>query len=258
MLPRGFDAPRSGLEGASGPAATYLCPKLRTYLHKYVLRSVLSCPGGFSIPSMTALTYTIPLPPVPASRRRVPLRGKLYYPKTYAYWRDAAAAYLPTPAAPVLGLCKVLIDVACKRPQTPTADMPTGDVNNYAKAALDAISAAGIWRDNKQVRTLAIEKRYAEPGEIPHILIAIVPLESCEKINYTAIRNDYHEWLVREQGAPLFSEYEAYTETLCRFCNLELEADRLHWSFQLPSEVTLSRWYSHYCKYTQPLQPNLS
>lgn len=249
--------PGSGLEGASGPAATYRSPSCISAC-KYVLRSVLSYPGGFSIPSMTTLTYTIPLTPVPASRRQVPLSGKPYYPKAYAYWRDAAAAYLPTLAAPVLGLCKVLIEVVCKRPQTTTADTPTGDVNNYAKAALDAISAAGIWSDDKQVRTLAIEKRYAEPSETPHILITIVSWELCEKINYTAIRNDYHEWLVREQGAPFFSEYEAYTETLCRFCNLELDADRLHCSFQLPSEVTLSRWYSHYCKYTRPLQPDLS
>ena len=80
----------------------------------------------------------------------------------------------------------------------------------------------------------------------------------CEKINYTAIRNDYHEWLVREQGAPLFAEYDAYAETLCRFCTLALAADRLHWSFQLPSEVTLSPWYAHYRKYSQPPQPNLS
>lgn len=207
---------------------------------------------------MTTLTYTIPLPPMPASRRRVPLRGKPYYPKTYASWRDGMTAYLPTLAAPVLGLCKVLIDVACKRPQTLTADTPIGDVDNYAKAALDVISAAGIWGDDKQVRTLAIEKRYAEPDETPHILITIVSLEPCGKINYTAIRNDFHEWLVREQGAPLFAEYETYAETLCRFCTLELDADRLHWSFQLPSEVTLSRWYSHYRKYTQPLQPDWS
>jgi Holliday junction resolvase RusA-like endonuclease len=215
-------------------------------------------PGGFPILSMTTLTYIIPLAPVPASRRWVPLRGTPYHSKTYASWRNAATAYLPTLAAPVLGLCKVLIDVACKRPQTLTADTPTGDVDNYAKAALDAISAAGIWSDDKQVRTLAIEKRYAEPDETPHTRITIVFLEPCEKINYNAIRSDYHEWLVYEQGAPLFAEYEAYVGTLCRFCTLELEADRLHWSFQLPSEVTLSRWYAHYRKYTQPLQPNLS
>ena len=207
---------------------------------------------------MTTLTYTIPLAPVPTSGRRIPLRDRPYYPKTYAAWRDAAAVYIPTPAAPVLGLCKVLIDVACKRPQTLIADTPTGLVDNYAKAALDAISAAGIWGDDKQVQTLAIEKRYAEPGETPHIRITIVSLQPCERINFTAIRNDFHGWLVREQGAPLFAEYEAYVETLCRFCTLELEADRLHWSFQLPSEVTLSRWYAHYRKYTQPLQPVLS
>jgi len=207
---------------------------------------------------MTTLTFTIPLAPVPASSRRVPHHDRPYFPKTYASWRNAAAAYIPTPVAPVLGLCKVLIDVVCKRPQTLTAAAPTGLVDNYAKAALDAISATSIWGDDAQVRTLAIEKRYAEPGETPHILITIVSLESCEKTNYTAIRNDYHEWLVREQGAPFFTEYEAYIETLCGFCNLELEADRLHWSFQLPSEVTLSRWYEHYRKYTQPLQPVLS
>ena len=255
MLPRGFDVPWKWPGRGFRSSGSSPIPTLRTYLHKYAVRSALSCLGGFSIPSMTTLTFTIPLAPVLASSRRAPLRSSPYCPKTYASWRDAAAAYLPTPAAPVLGLCKVLIDVVCKRPQTLTTDTPTGLVDNYAKAALDAISAAGIWGDDKQVRTLALEKRYAEPGETPHFLITIVSLEPCEKINFISIRNDFLAWLVREQGAPLFVYYEDYVETLCRFCTLELEADRLHWSFQLPSEVTLSRWYQHYRKYTQPLQP---
>lgn len=107
---------------------------------------------------MTTLTYTISLAPVPTSRHRLPLHSKRYSSKTYASWCDAAAEYLPTLAALVLGLCKVLIDVVCKVPQKLTADNPAGYVDNYARAVLEAISAAGILGNDQQVWALAIEK----------------------------------------------------------------------------------------------------
>ena len=207
---------------------------------------------------MTTLTYTIPLPPVPTSLPRGPLRGKPLHLKTYLAWRDATAAYLPAPAEPLQALCKVLIDVACKQPQKLTMATPTGGVDIYVKSVLDAVTAAGIWNDDKQVVALSIEKRYADKGEAPHTRITIVNVEPSEKVNYAAIHDAFRNWLVHERGAPRLDKFEDYVENLRRFCTLELDADRLHWSFQLPTEVVMSRWYVGYCKYTQPLQPNVT
>lgn len=45
---------------------------------------------------------------------------------------------------------------------------PRGDVDNYAKAPLDAITKAQVlWHDDDQVLELVTSKRFALPGEQP-------------------------------------------------------------------------------------------
>lgn len=51
--------------------------------------------------------------------------------------------------------------------------MPIGDVDNYAKAALDAITSADIWADDKLVVEMTVRKRYTEGHEQPHTFITI-------------------------------------------------------------------------------------
>lgn len=123
------------------------------------------------------MQFRIDLDPVPASRPKVPRRGKPYYLPTYAAWREGAAAFLPTTHEPLTGPLAVFLDVACKRPKKPSKPMPRGDADNYAKAALDAITSAGIWVDDVQVVELTVRKRYAEPGETPHTRIEIEDAE---------------------------------------------------------------------------------
>lgn len=122
------------------------------------------------------LTYRIELAPVPAARPRVS-RWSTHYPKTYEAWRQAAGAYLPRQVDTLSGLFAVTIESVCKRPQKLTSPTPNGDVDNYAKAAMDAITSAGIWHDDKHVVSLLSTKRYAEKGEPPHTLITITPTE---------------------------------------------------------------------------------
>lgn len=55
----------------------------------------------------------------------------------------------------------------------------------------------------------------------------------------------YHAWLKARAGRP-FSEFESYVEGLCRYCTLEIEAGRMFWSYELPGEYTLKRWFMNY------------
>lgn len=114
------------------------------------------------------------LAPVPAARPRVGQYGT-YYPKTYARFMRAAEEELyplslgrePTDET-------IYVSVMCvaERPKTGTLPHPRGDVDNYAKAVLDAITKAQlIWHDDKQVKFLAVEKRYALGVEDPHIAV---------------------------------------------------------------------------------------
>ena len=113
---------------------------------------------------------TLPVAPVPAARPRVSKWGT-YYPKTYKNWMYDAAASMAslTPPTPDEAPVFVLVSTVCKRPKNPANSFPIGDVDNYAKAILDAITKAGImWKDDKQIVTLIVGKRYAEEDEEPH------------------------------------------------------------------------------------------
>lgn len=50
------------------------------------------------------------------------------------------------------------------------------DLDNYAKAALDAASKAGLWYDDGQVAELNMREFYAAKGERPSVEIRIEPL----------------------------------------------------------------------------------
>lgn len=112
---------------------------------------------------------TIPLPPVPASRPRVSKWGT-YYLKTYATWKAEAERLLSEYKVPGLLEKAVHVEVHsfAKRPKKLTRPYPRADVDNYAKAVLDAITKSEcLWKDDDQVIQLTTTKRYAEPGEEP-------------------------------------------------------------------------------------------
>lgn len=118
-------------------------------------------------------TCRIELAPVPAARPKVPRNGRPYYPKTYAAWREEAAALISYDGEPMAGPLAARIRMVCKRPQRPKDCIPRGDVDNFAKAVMDALTAAGAWGDDVQVVDLRITKRYAEKGEMPHSIVSI-------------------------------------------------------------------------------------
>lgn len=123
------------------------------------------------------LRIVIGLAPVPAARPRVARFGT-YYPPTYKAWKKDALVFMPKVSSVLEGPLSVDMEIICKRPKKPTSSIPVGDVDNYAKAALDAVNDAALWGDDKQVVSMHVSKRYAEPGEEPCTVISINKLEN--------------------------------------------------------------------------------
>jgi len=102
--------------------------------------------------------------------------------KHVAPWRsDVRSACLDAAGKPLAffdGGVYVELLFILKRPvSTPKSRTPAAvkkpDIDKLARAILDAIGSAGIWRDDSQVVTLAAYKRIAMPDETPGCRIKI-------------------------------------------------------------------------------------
>lgn len=111
--------------------------------------------------------------PVPASRPRVTQWGT-YHAKPYKAWLAEAGKHLAaeTYRAPE-GHLIVKVEVVCTRAKTSKLTTPKGDVDNYAKAILDALTHAGVWSDDKWIVKLTVVKRFADPGETARTIVEI-------------------------------------------------------------------------------------
>lgn len=115
------------------------------------------------VPKGTLFFFRLDFPPVPAARPRV-ARWGTYYPKTYKVWMEDAFKALIKFERPVRisNPVNVSIIVRVPRPKTTERAWPRGDVDNYAKAALDAVTKAGCcWEDDDQVVNLSVIKQYS-------------------------------------------------------------------------------------------------
>lgn len=125
------------------------------------------------------LRFCIDVAPVPASRPRV-TRWGTYYGKTYKNWMAAAAKSLAQQRDDywlIREQCAVCLEIIAERPKTTKRPEPRGDVDNYAKAALDAITKTElVWDDDDQVVALFVSKRFAEPDERPRTEVEVYPL----------------------------------------------------------------------------------
>jgi crossover junction endodeoxyribonuclease RusA len=97
-------------------------------------------------------------------------------------WRsDVRSACLDLDGRPVVhfdGAVCVRLDFVLKRPaSTPKKRTPMAskrpDIDKLARAILDAIGSAGLWRDDSQVVKLSAVKRLAEIDEAPGCHIRI-------------------------------------------------------------------------------------
>ena len=126
-------------------------------------------------PTAGGVSIVIPVPPVPASRPRV-TRWGVYYGKTYKNWMIDADLSVPEAARPLPAPLRVDVEIVAARPKTTQRYSPRGDVDNFAKAALDALTKKGYWRDDDDITELFVSKRYALPGEEPSTNIKIATI----------------------------------------------------------------------------------
>ena len=122
-----------------------------------------------------AITFSVPGNPVPQPRPRVSTRGgfaRAYVPAkhpVHAYRQAIADAALEAGATPVTTEpLTVILDLVFARPASHLTTkglrkgaplLPRYDVDNCAKAALDALNGVA-WVDDAQVAKLVVEKSY--------------------------------------------------------------------------------------------------
>ena len=131
--------------------------------------------------SNAALTFTVRGNPVPQPRPRVAARGKFanaYTPKSHPVHDYRKAIAIGAAAYPAMrgGISdqplSVIINLTFERPpshlnksgiKASAPRLPKADVDNVAKAVLDAINGVA-WHDDSQVAELIVRKSYGTAG----------------------------------------------------------------------------------------------
>jgi Holliday junction resolvase RusA-like endonuclease len=111
-------------------------------------------------------------------------KARVYDPGTAEGWKGqiALAAREHMPAAPIDSAAGVQLQFMLPRPRghfrkhglkADAPEFPLGkpDLDNLAKAVLDALVVIGFMRDDRLVRRLSISKHYAENGPGCHVRI---------------------------------------------------------------------------------------
>lgn len=124
------------------------------------------------MPEITTLTFFITGIPKPQSRPKFARAGgfvKTYSPKTNWYEICYAVALQNRPEVPFDGPISVGLSFALPRPKSAPKRVVwpavRPDLDNYEKAMLDALTQAGIWKDDGLICDLHSVKFYAEGCE---------------------------------------------------------------------------------------------
>lgn len=125
------------------------------------------------------VSFTLALPPIPAPRPRVRVHngvGFAYYAGKYKTFLTEAPTAIPESPLFFDKGTPVHVDVTfyCTKPKKPTNLYPVGDIDNYLKSILDAITKNGTyWHDDVQIVSLKASKVYDEQMEPrTHVIIA--------------------------------------------------------------------------------------
>lgn len=103
-------------------------------------------------------------------------RWGTYYAKGYKAWMANAAHLINEAKRPLSGPLFVHTELVCERPKTTKRAYPRGDNDNFEKAVWDALTKKRFWEDDDQIVQNFTSKRFALPGEEPHVYVGISPL----------------------------------------------------------------------------------
>lgn len=144
---------------------------------------------------MTRLAFSVTGTPIPQPRERVrivmPRRGKPfaqhYVPSDHPVWRWKSAvagkAAIAHAGEPWEGPVTLRLMFYFSRPQRllrkssprgPISHTVTCDSDNLAKAVMDAMTDAGVWRDDRQVDRLSVRKCYVAMGYAPGVRVLAI------------------------------------------------------------------------------------
>ncbi len=107
------------------------------------------------------LFINIPITPVPKGRPRFDRRGIARTPAATRNYEHQLKIILRKHYKGLLINSAVQVRIECHlpRPKKPSNSYPRGDVDNYAKAILDAANGI-IWKDDAQIYLLVVCKFY--------------------------------------------------------------------------------------------------
>lgn len=60
-----------------------------------------------------------------------------------------------------------------RKAKTSKLTRPHGDIDNYCKSILDAMTKKQFWKDDVDITHLIASKRFAEPEEEPHTAVLV-------------------------------------------------------------------------------------
>lgn len=127
-------------------------------------------------------SFYIPMQPMACPRPRVTKRGHAFMPKPYVTWKRSVIAWLFTEWDGhrfESGVSLRIVAVFKRRSSTPkkrpNRELKTTkpDIDNVAKACMDAMVECEILKDDNLVCMLQVEKWFAALNEEPHIYIEV-------------------------------------------------------------------------------------
>lgn len=119
------------------------------------------------------MIYRLHLDPIPCPRPRIAIKGKkekkfaqAYYPAEYQEWKNAAVTQLTQMTKPErYPLVRLSVHFEREQPKKTILATPPGDIDNYCKSLMDALTQADWWDDDKQVVYLQASKSWAPKGD---------------------------------------------------------------------------------------------
>lgn len=122
------------------------------------------------------IIFHIPVTPVAKARPRFTKRGHCYTLKKTSDFEEILKLFWKKHGYKMIPSLPTKVHIMCflKRPkvQKTTHPITRPDLDNYAKGILDALNGHA-WKDDSQVTSLLIEKRYIGSVDEPRIWISI-------------------------------------------------------------------------------------